>query len=50
MSAKFKACATTKGQPLIPFSFDPGPLGIEQVIIKVGHLVGAWGCRSRPDQ
>lgn len=38
MSAKFKAyAAIAKGQALVPFEFDPGPLGAEQVEIKVSH-------------
>jgi uncharacterized zinc-type alcohol dehydrogenase-like protein len=35
---KFKAyAASAKGQPLAPFEFDPGPLGPEQVEIRVSH-------------
>jgi alcohol/geraniol dehydrogenase (NADP+) len=38
MSTKFKAyAAPEKGKPLAPFEFDPGPLGDEQVEIKVSH-------------
>jgi len=38
MSTKFHAYATTaKGGKLEPFEFDPGPLGDEQVDIKVSH-------------
>jgi len=59
MSTKFKAyAATAKGQALIPFEFDPGPLGIEQVEIKVSHcgvchsdlsmLDNEWGFSTYP--
>ena len=59
MSAKFKAyAATAKGQALTPFEFDPGPLGGEQVEIKVSHcgichsdlsmLDNEWGMSSYP--
>jgi uncharacterized zinc-type alcohol dehydrogenase-like protein len=38
MSTKFRAYAvSSKGQPLQPFEFDPGPLGAEQVEIHVSH-------------
>jgi len=38
MSTKFKAyAASAKGQALTAFEFDPGPLGAEQVEIKVSH-------------
>ncbi|HTV63529.1 MAG TPA: NAD(P)-dependent alcohol dehydrogenase [Verrucomicrobiae bacterium] len=59
MSAKFKAYAAAgKGQPLTPFEFDPGPLGPEQVEIKVSHcgichsdlsMIGnEWGFSTYP--
>jgi len=59
MSTKFKAyAATAKGQPLKPFEFDPGPLGDEQVEIKVSHcgichsdlsmLDNDWGMSKYP--
>ena len=59
MSAKFKAyAATTKGKSLTPFEFDPGPLGKEQVEIKVSHcgichsdlsmLDNEWGMTTYP--
>src|ERR1017187_2359997 len=59
MSAKFKAyAATAKGQPLTPFEFDPGPLGVEQVEINVSHcgichsdlsmLDNEWGFSTYP--
>ncbi len=59
MSIKFKAyAAPAKGQPLTPFEFDPGPLGGEQVEIKVGHcgvchsdlsmLDNDWGLSAYP--
>jgi uncharacterized zinc-type alcohol dehydrogenase-like protein len=59
MSTKFKAYATTAaGQPLTPFEFDPGPLGGEQVEIKVSHcgichsdlsmLDNEWGFSTYP--
>ena len=59
MSTKFKAyAATAKGQALAPFEFDPGPLGVEQVEIKVSHcgichsdlsmLDNEWGMTTYP--
>ena len=59
MSTKFKAyAATAKGQQLTPFEFDPGPLGTEQVEIKVTHcgichsdlsmLDNEWGMSAYP--
>ncbi len=59
MSTKFKAyAATAKGQALTPFEFDPGPLGAEQVEIKVSHcgichsdlslLDNEWGFSTYP--
>jgi len=59
MSTKFKAyAATAKGQSLAPFEFDPGPLGAEQVEIKVSHcgichsdlsmLDNEWGMSAYP--
>lgn len=59
MSGKFKAFgATDKGRPLRPFEFDPGPLGPEQVEIKVSHcgichsdlsmLDNEWGMTAYP--
>ena len=59
MSTKFKAyAATAKGQPLVPFEFDPGPLGAEQVEIKVDYcgichsdlsmLDNGWGLTGYP--
>jgi alcohol/geraniol dehydrogenase (NADP+) len=59
MSAKFKAyAATAKSQPLTPFEFDPGPLGADQVEIKVSHcgichsdlsmLDNEWGMSAYP--
>jgi uncharacterized zinc-type alcohol dehydrogenase-like protein len=59
MGAKFKAyAATAKGQSLTPFEFDPGPLGAEQVEIKVSHcgichsdlsmLDNDWGMSTYP--
>jgi uncharacterized zinc-type alcohol dehydrogenase-like protein len=50
--------ATRAGAPLEPFSFDPGPLGSEEVEIKVSHcgichsdlsmLENEWGMSSFP--
>lgn len=38
MSTTFKAYAVTaQGKPLTPFEYNPGPLGDEQVEIKVSH-------------
>ena len=59
MSTTFKAyAATDKGKPLIPFEFDPGPLGAEQVEIKVSYcgichsdlsmLDNGWGLTGYP--
>ena len=59
MSTKFKAyAAPAKGQALTPFEFDPGPLGGEQVEIKVSHcglchsdlsmLDNEWGMSTYP--
>ena len=59
MSTTFKAYAVSaKGQRLAPFEFDPGPLGIEQVEIKVSHcgichsdlsmLDNEWGMTAYP--
>ena len=59
MSTTFKAyAATAKGQPLTPFVFDPGPLGAEQVEIKVDYcgichsdlsmLENDWGMSTYP--
>ncbi len=59
MSTKFKAyAAPAKGQALTPFEFDPGPLGGEQVEIKVSHcgichsdlsmLDNEWGMSAYP--
>ncbi|HEX5218750.1 MAG TPA: NAD(P)-dependent alcohol dehydrogenase [Verrucomicrobiae bacterium] len=59
MSTTFKAyAATAKGQPLTPLEFDPGPLGAEQVEIKVNYcgichsdlsmLEDAWGMSRYP--
>jgi len=59
MSTTFKAyAATTKGQPLAPFEFDPGPLRAEQVEIKVSYcgichsdlsmLDNEWGMPAYP--
>ncbi len=59
MSTKFKAyAATAKGQKLTPFEFDPGPLGADQVEIKVSHcgichsdlsmLDNEWGMSAYP--
>ncbi len=59
MSTKIKAyAAAAKGQPLTPFEFDPGPLGPEQVEIKVSHcgichsdlsvLDNEWGFSTYP--
>ena len=59
MSTTFKAyAATAKGQPLTPFEFDPGPLGVEQVEIKVSFcgichsdlsmLDNGWGMSAYP--
>ncbi len=59
MSTTFKAyAATAKGQPLIPFEFEPGPLGAEQVEIKVNYcgichsdlsmLENEWGLSNYP--
>lgn len=59
MSTKFKAySASAKGQPLKPFEFDPGPLGDEQVEIKISHcgichsdlsmLENEWGMTTYP--
>ena len=59
MTAKIRAYATTgQGKPLQPFEFDPGPLGDEQVEIKVSHcgichsdlsiLDNEWGFSTYP--
>jgi len=59
MSTTFRAyAATAKGQPLVPFEFDPGPLGAEQVEIKVSYcgichsdlsmLDNQWGLSNYP--
>jgi uncharacterized zinc-type alcohol dehydrogenase-like protein len=59
MSTKIRAYATSaKGQPLQPVEFDPGPLGAEQVEIKVSHcgichsdlsmLDNEWGFSTYP--
>ena len=59
MTAKIRAYATTgPGKPLQPFEFDPGPLGDEQVEIKVSHcgichsdlsmLDNDWGFSTYP--
>jgi len=59
MGTKIKAyAATAKGQRLTPFEFDPGPLGAEQVEIKVSHcgichsdlsmLDNEWGMTTYP--
>lgn len=59
MSTKFKAYAAfSKGAALAPFEFDPGPLGGDQVEIKVSHcgvchsdlsmLDNEWGMSSYP--
>jgi uncharacterized zinc-type alcohol dehydrogenase-like protein len=59
MSTKIKAYATpAQGKPLQPFEFDPGPLGDEQVEIKVSHcgichsdlsmLDNEWGFSTYP--
>ncbi|HEX5398086.1 MAG TPA: NAD(P)-dependent alcohol dehydrogenase [Verrucomicrobiae bacterium] len=59
MGAKFKAyAATAQGKALTPFEFDPGPLGAEQVEIKVSHcgichsdlsmLNNDWGMSAYP--
>ena len=59
MTAKIRAYATTgPGKPLQPFEFDPGPLGVEQVEIKVSHcgichsdlsmLGNEWGFSTYP--
>src|SRR5580698_5153242 len=59
MSQEFKGYAATKpGGPLEPFSFDPGPLGPEEVEIKVTHcglchsdlsmLDNDWGMTKYP--
>lgn len=59
MSTKFKAyAAPAPGAPLTPFEFDPGPLGEEQVEIKVSHcgichsdlsmLDNEWGMSAYP--
>jgi uncharacterized zinc-type alcohol dehydrogenase-like protein len=59
MSNKFKAyAAIARGKSLQPFEFDPGPLGAEQVEIKVSHcgichsdlsmLDNAWGLSVYP--
>jgi uncharacterized zinc-type alcohol dehydrogenase-like protein len=59
MSAKIRAyAATAKGKALTPFEFDPGPLGREQVEIKVSHcgvchsdlsmLDNEWGMTTYP--
>ncbi len=57
--ANIKAfAATAAGKPLTPFEFDPGPLGAEQVEIKVDYcgichsdlsmLDNAWGMSGYP--
>lgn len=59
MSQEFKAYAASKpGGPLEPFSFNPGPLGPEEVEIKVSHcglchsdlsmLDNEWGMTKYP--
>jgi alcohol/geraniol dehydrogenase (NADP+) len=59
MPQEFKAYAASKpGGPLEPFSFDPGPLGPEDVEIKVSHcglchsdlsmLGNEWGMTKYP--
>jgi alcohol/geraniol dehydrogenase (NADP+) len=59
MSTTFKAyAATAKGKPLAPFEYNPGPLGDEQVEIRVSHcgichsdlsmLENEWGMSSYP--
>ena len=59
MSTKFRAyAAPAKGQALTPFEFDPGPMGGEQVEIKVSHcglchsdlsmLDSEWGRSAYP--
>jgi uncharacterized zinc-type alcohol dehydrogenase-like protein len=59
MSQEFKSyAASTPGGPLKPFSFDPGPLGPEEVEIKVTHcglchsdvsmLDNEWGMTKYP--
>ena len=59
MSAKIKAFASFgKGQPLKPFEYEPGPLGAEQVEIKVEYcgichsdlsmLDNEWGFSAYP--
>lgn len=59
MNTKFNAyAAPAKGQALTPFEFDPGPLGEEQVEIKVSHcgichsdlsmLDNKWGMSAYP--
>lgn len=59
MSTTFKAyAAVAKDKPLAPFEFDPGPLGAEQVEIKVSYcgichsdlsmLDNGWGLTSYP--
>jgi len=59
MGAKFRAyAATAKGKALAPFEFDPGPLGAEQVEIKISHcgichsdlsmLDNEWGMTTYP--
>ena len=59
MSTKIKAyAASAQGQPLQPFEFDPGPLGDEQVEIKVSYcgichsdlsmLDNEWGFSAYP--
>jgi alcohol/geraniol dehydrogenase (NADP+) len=59
MSQEFKAyAASTPGGPLKPFSFDPGPLGPEEVEVEVTHcglchsdlsmLDNEWGMTKYP--
>jgi alcohol/geraniol dehydrogenase (NADP+) len=59
MATKFKGySASAKGAKLVPFEFDPGPLGGEQVEIKISHcgvchsdlsmLDNEWGMSKYP--
>lgn len=59
MTQEFKAYAATRaGGPLEPFSFDPGPLGPDEVEVKVTHcglchsdlsmLDNEWGMTTYP--
>jgi uncharacterized zinc-type alcohol dehydrogenase-like protein len=58
MKTPFKGyAASAKGEPLRPFEFDPGELGVEQVEVEVEYcgichsdlsmLDNDWGAHSR---